>query len=86
MAVVIPQYCAHGETNLKYLKRLQNYCHHLFASHWHYIARQLQYETTHILLTDVDNIFNRYQDMAEWEKSPYDVYHAFEGMVPSFPR
>jgi hypothetical protein len=78
--------CAYGETHLKRVKRAQNYRRHLFASRWHYIARQLQYEKAHILLTDVDNIFNRYQDMAEWEKSSYDVYHAFEGMVPSFPR
>jgi hypothetical protein len=48
----------------------------LFATRWVYVLHQLRNGYS-ILLTDVDNIFVRHLDMAEFENSGYDVIHAY---------
>jgi len=48
----------------------------IFATRWVYVLHQLRAGYS-VLLTDVDNIFVRYLDTAELEKSGYDVYHAY---------
>lgn len=48
----------------------------LFGTRWLYVLRQLQ-NGTHVLLTDVDNIFMRHMSMTDLEEGDYDVYHAY---------
>lgn len=48
----------------------------LFATRWVYVLQQLRMGYS-VLLSDADNIFVRYLDMAEFENSSYDVIHAY---------
>ena len=51
----------------------------LFAARWHCVHQQLQ-EGNNILLTDVDNTFQRYVPLSSFEE--YNVIHAFGGGYP----
>jgi hypothetical protein len=66
-------------------KRKQLYRRRIFASRWRHVLDQLR-QGHHVLLQDVDNIFNRFVDMATFEVGVFDAIHAFSGGVPSFPR
>ncbi|KAL3783528.1 hypothetical protein HJC23_009493 [Cyclotella cryptica] len=48
----------------------------IFSSRWIYVLHQLRNGYS-VLLTDADNIFVRYLDMALLEDSHYDVIHAY---------
>ena len=65
-------------------QKKQLYRRSLFASRWNYVLRQLQ-KGKHVLLTDVDNVFVRHVPLSELEDSPFDAYHAYAGVPPSFP-
>jgi hypothetical protein len=54
----------------------------LFAHRWVYLMEQLQ-KGYHVLITDVDNIFSSYHDMAQLELSEIDVFHALETKHPT---
>mmetsp|Transcript_3196 Transcript_3196/g.7568 ORF Transcript_3196/g.7568 Transcript_3196/m.7568 type:complete len:207 (+) Transcript_3196:327-947(+) len=55
-----------------------------FALRWEYILQQLRNGTS-ILMTDVDNIFNRYIDpISHPDLSGFDVIHAYSGS--NYPR
>eukprot|EP00592_Proboscia_alata_P000465 CAMPEP_0194369594 /NCGR_PEP_ID=MMETSP0174-20130528/17914_1 /TAXON_ID=216777 /ORGANISM="Proboscia alata, Strain PI-D3" /LENGTH=481 /DNA_ID=CAMNT_0039146637 /DNA_START=45 /DNA_END=1490 /DNA_ORIENTATION=- len=57
----------------------------MFGSRWHYVLAQLE-AGFHVLLTDVDNVFNFHKPLSEMEESTYDVYHAYAGTIDTFPR
>ena len=67
---------------LKYGKKMRRRVMMLFAHRWRYLLQSLN-EGHHVLITDVDNIWNSYYDMEELELSEYDVYHALETKHPS---
>ena len=46
------------------------------------LVRDLVRNGTHVLLTDVDNIFSRYMNLAGFVEEGYDVYHALEMRFP----
>lgn len=56
-----------------------------FAIRWQYIRKVLN-AGHNVLLSDADNIFQKYFSMASLESSPVDVYHSYAGGVGSFPR
>ena len=53
----------------------------IFGTRWVHVMAQLQ-KGYNVLLTDADNIFNRYLPMEELESSKYDVFHAYAGDFP----
>ena len=59
----------------------RKYRRQLFGRRWKYIFDSLV-NGTHVLLTDVDNVFSRYLPMSEMEQSSYDVYHAYSTAYP----
>mmetsp|Transcript_20788 Transcript_20788/g.45244 ORF Transcript_20788/g.45244 Transcript_20788/m.45244 type:complete len:386 (-) Transcript_20788:494-1651(-) len=65
-------------------QKLQPYRRFLFGSRWVYVWKQLK-QGHHVLLTDVDNYFVRYIPVSQLESSEYDAYHAYAGMIDSFP-
>lgn len=75
------EYIGGPECNLTHFRnKMYIYRRHIFASRWGYIYQQLR-NGTHILLTDVDNTFNRYLPTTELEDAPYDIFHAFTRAV-----
>jgi hypothetical protein len=66
-------------------RRHQIFKRSLFGNRWTYVLRTLQ-AGTNILLTDVDNVFVRYQDLSELEQEPFDSIHAYAGFISAFPR
>ena len=46
------------------------------------LTRDLVRNGTHVLMTDVDNIFSRYINLAGFVEEGYDVYHAYEMRFP----
>jgi hypothetical protein len=66
-------------------RQRQIYKRSLFANRWTYVLRTLQ-AGTNVLLTDVDNVFVRYQDLSELEQEPFDSIHAYAGFTNSFPQ
>ena len=64
-------------------KDTRKYRRQLFGRRWKYIYDELL-NGTHVLLTDVDNVFSAYMDMKqELELSEYDVYHAYSTSYPT---
>jgi len=53
----------------------------LMAVRWKYLLVQLE-QGTHILLTDVDNIFTRYHSMEQFENTSVDIWHAYATKFP----
>jgi hypothetical protein len=71
--------------SIKEKEQKQIYRRSLFARRWKYLLSELQ-KGQNILMTDVDNIFTQYVPLSELEESESDVFHAFAGTIPSFPR
>ena len=65
----------------RYAVKIRNRVLMLFAHRWIYMLEELQ-KGHHILITDVDNIFNTFHPMSELELSEYDVFHALETRHP----
>jgi len=53
----------------------------LFALRWRYLYEHLK-RGIPVLITDVDNFWNRYYPLAQLENSHYDVFHALETKHP----
>mmetsp|Transcript_7124 Transcript_7124/g.15562 ORF Transcript_7124/g.15562 Transcript_7124/m.15562 type:complete len:343 (-) Transcript_7124:123-1151(-) len=58
-----------------------NWRRQVFRARVEYCLKQVQ-EGTSLLLTDVDNTFNRYLDLDIFERSKHDIYHAYGTVFP----
>lgn len=66
-------------------RQQQLYKRSLFGSRWTYVYRQLL-AGHNVLLTDVDNVFVRYQNLSELQDEPFESMHAYAGFLDAFPR
>lgn len=64
---------------------LQNARRNMFGSRWFYILKELNLGY-HVLITDVDNLFQKYKAMQDFEESIYDIVHTFCGEINAFPQ
>lgn len=60
---------------------LIKYRRELFARRWVYVYDQLK-NGSHVLLSDVDNVFHRFKSMKDMEQSKFDVFHAYSTSYP----
>lgn len=70
--------------NMKYGVKTRKKAEMAFSMRWHYILSQLKSGTS-ILLTDVDNIFNKHLNL---DQNPdfytFDVIHAYSNIMPVY--
>jgi len=77
--------CSNYTRDMKEGKIAQTYRRSLFGARWNYILRQL-HQGYHVFITDVDNLFQVYKPMHDFEHDEYDMIHAFSGDINAFPR
>jgi hypothetical protein len=77
--------CSNYTRDVKEGKIAQTYRRSLFGARWNYILRQL-HQGYHVFITDVDNLFQVYKPMSDFEHDEYDMVHAFSGDINAFPR
>jgi len=75
---LVPLNCTVDARNLL---RPQRYRHLLFGSRWLTVHKLLT-KGYHVLLSDVDNMFQRHLSMSELESSHVDIFHAHGGGYP----
>lgn len=76
--------CPNNTHNMKEGKIAQTYRRSIFGARWNYVLRQLQ-QGYHVFITDVDNLFQGYKPMHQFENDKYDMVHAFSGDINAFP-
>lgn len=77
--------CSNMTSSMTQGKISQTSRRNMFASRWYYTMNQLKMGY-HVFITDVDNLFQMYKPMSDFEQEEYDMVHAFSGDINSFPR
>jgi hypothetical protein len=68
--------------HLKHGRRSRKHVEMVFSMRWHYILSQLKNGTS-VLLTDVDNLFNKFLNLKKNpDFSTFDVIHAYSNFMP----
>ena len=70
-------------TNPDYAHPVVGFGRQLYSLRLQFTLEMLQ-NGTHVLVTDVDNIFNRYISLAAILKEPFHLFHAYEMKYPTY--
>ena len=68
-------------TDPDYAQPIKGLWQQIMAARLHFTMELLK-NGTHVLITDVDNVYSRYVPMWGFLEEGYDVYHAYEMMYP----